>query len=161
MHKGFRHENISNTSFTIPQYDGLNLSLNDSMTSHFSVITNSSSYSPYELSWFSQDEPSTLAEDLTNQPIPVHISHRNDEYLLQSKSLNDRRPYNNITIRRDNRMIEAVSLPTFSVYNMRSIWSKLTSLAEDMDERQTDLTILSEVWEKKENSKHGLKRIQI
>ena len=37
---------------------------------------------------------------------------------------------------------------------MRSIWSKLSSLAEDMDERETDLSILSEVWEKKENKKH-------
>ena len=50
--------------------------------------------------------------------------------------------------------IDAVSLPIFSVYNMRSIWSKLSSLAEDMEERETDLTILSEVWEKKENKNH-------
>ena len=40
---------------------------------------------------------------------------------------------------------------------MRSIWSKLSSLAEDMDERNTDLSILSEVWEKKENLKHQSK----
>ena len=65
-----------------------------------------------------------------------------------------RKHKNNITIRRDNRFIEAMSLPIFSVYNMRSIWSKFSSLAEDMDERDTDVTILSEVWEKKENAKH-------
>ena len=40
---------------------------------------------------------------------------------------------------------------------MRSIWSKLGSLAQDMDERDTDIAILSEVWEKKENLKHQSK----
>ena len=82
------------------------------------------------------------------------ISHRDEIHFQSFRPSNDRKPCNNITIRRDNRTIEAVSLPIFSVFNMRSIWSKLSSLAEDMDERQTDLAILSEVWEKKENLKH-------
>ena len=60
----------------------------------------------------------------------------------------------NITIRRDNRLLEAMSLPILSAYNMRSIWSKLDGLALDMEERDCDLAILSEVWEKKENIKH-------
>ena len=64
---------------------------------------------------------------------------------------------NNITVRRDNRLLEALSLPTFSVYNMRSIWSKLDSLAQDMEERDVDIAILTEVWEKKENLKHKSK----
>ena len=37
---------------------------------------------------------------------------------------------------------------------MRSVWSKFSSLAEDMEERATDFSILSEVWEKKENLGH-------
>ena len=53
--------------------------------------------------------------------------------------------------------MEALSLPIFSVYNMRSIWSKLNSLASDMDDRDTDISILSEVWEKKENVRHQAK----
>ena len=61
---------------------------------------------------------------------------------------------NLITIKRDNRYIEALSLPTFTVFNMRSIWSKLSSLAEDMSEREADFSILSEVWECKENMEH-------
>ena len=40
---------------------------------------------------------------------------------------------------------------------MRSVWSKLDSLAQDMDERNADFAILSEVWEKKENLKHQYK----
>ena len=37
---------------------------------------------------------------------------------------------------------------------MRSIWSKLNNLAEDILERNVDLSFLSEVWEVKENKKH-------
>ena len=40
---------------------------------------------------------------------------------------------------------------------MRSIWSKFSSLAEDMSERATDFSILAEIWEKKENPVHKQK----
>ena len=63
----------------------------------------------------------------------------------------------NITNKRDRRFLEALSLPTFSVYNMRSIWSKLSSLLEDMSERANYFSILAEVWEKKENLKQKRK----
>ena len=61
--------------------------------------------------------------------------------------------YNRI-IKRNNKNLEALNVPTVTVYNMRSIWSKLDSLAEDIIERSVDISILSEIWEKKENSKH-------
>jgi hypothetical protein len=63
------------------------------------------------------------------QKIPVHISPR-PQHLPRTKS-RETKKYNNITIKRD--MYDALSLPIFSVYNMRSIWSKLSSLAEDME----------------------------
>ena len=107
----------------------------------------------HEESWFSQSEPSNLQEAMKPQHISVHIGFRSEEYPYV-KPHQDRKHSKNITIRRDNKLIEALSLPIFSVYNMRSIWSKLSSLAEDMDERDADLAILSEVWEKKENVKH-------
>ena len=47
-----------------------------------------------------------------------------------------------------------LNLPTFTVYNMRSLWSKINNLAEDIIERDVDISFLSEVWEKKENLQH-------
>ena len=37
---------------------------------------------------------------------------------------------------------------------MRSIWAKLSNLVEDLNLRQCDISILSEVWESKDNKKH-------
>ena len=61
------------------------------------------------------------------------------------------------TIRRDNRSIQALSLPTVLNYNMRSFFPKFQSFCDDMDEREADIAFLSEVWEKKENKKHKKK----
>ena len=61
---------------------------------------------------------------------------------------------NNVRIHRDNRFVHSLNLPTFTVYNMRSIWSKINNLAEDIEERNVDISFLSEVWEKKESKKH-------
>ena len=58
------------------------------------------------------------------------------------------------TIRRDNRLVEALSAPRVTLYNARSVWSKWSNLADDILMRQTDLCILTEVWEKLENKKH-------
>ena len=107
-----------------------------------------------EESWFSQNDSSIHQEDFCGQKIPVYVSLWSDRVHHILKKQPDHKHVNNITIKRDNRFIEALSLPIFSVYNMRSIWSKLSSLSEDMDERCTDFTILSEVCEKKESTKH-------
>ena len=37
---------------------------------------------------------------------------------------------------------------------MRSLWAKIDSLADDMKDRDTDISFLSEVWEKKDNINH-------
>ena len=139
-----------NTDRNIPQVDGL-WSESDS-----SLLTNSPekpSYSSlisdknHEDSWFSQDD---LPSPSVDNHIPVQIGFRPTKYsVIKKKNLK-----NNITIRRDDKYIRALSLPSFSVYNMRSVWSKFSSLAEDMEERATDFSILSEVWEKKENLGH-------
>ena len=50
--------------------------------------------------------------------------------------------------------MEAVNLPAFTVYNRRSLWSKINNLAEDIIERSVDISFLNEVWEKKENLNH-------
>ena len=136
----------------IPQLDGCDSS--SFLESESSSLTDTSVFSyhslPCEKSWFSQHEVSSPVEP-PPQYIPVHTGFRPRKSNLHSRGSPS---LNNITIKRDNRLIEALSLPVFSVYNMRSIWSKLESLAEDMDERGVDFAILSEVWEKKENPCH-------
>ena len=60
-------------------------------------------------------------------------------------------------IRRENRCVEALSLPVILSYNMRSIWGKLANFAEDVHERSGEIIFLCEVWEKSENKKHQRK----
>ena len=57
-------------------------------------------------------------------------------------------------IKRNNMFFEAYALPVFSLYNMRSVWSKLSNLVEDVQERNCDFSILTEVWESKCKKKH-------
>ena len=45
-------------------------------------------------------------------------------------------------------------LPSFTLYNMRSIFLKKNSLVNDLKERKTPLSFLTEIWEKKENKEH-------
>ena len=81
--------------------------------------------------------------------IPVFISSRTSSEAPKCK----RQCFNKV-IRKDNKLLEALNLPAFTVYNMRSLWSKINNLAEDIIDRSVDISILSEVWEKKENLKH-------
>ena len=39
-------------------------------------------------------------------------------------------------------------------YYMRALFSKIGNFARDMEERESDLSFLTEVWEKSENKKH-------
>ena len=50
-----------------------------------------------------------------------------------------------------------VSLPNISVYNARSLFPKISSLATDIDERATDICFVTEIWEQDENKKHRRK----
>ena len=150
----------------IPQMDGL---LSDSMSNETSSLLSplgspsclsplsqtSQEIPPCELSWFSQPDNSILEEACN---IPVQVGNRESGFPPQRLS-SSRQKRNLVTIRRDNKYIEALSLPTFTVFNMRSIWSKFSSLVEDMSEREADFSILSEVWEQKESLEHQ-KRIE-
>ena len=61
------------------------------------------------------------------------------------------------TIRRDNKSVQALTLPRLTNYNMRSLFPKIGNFSIDMHERETDLSFLTEVWQKKENKKHQFK----
>ena len=61
------------------------------------------------------------------------------------------------TLKRNNKTIQALTLPRISSYNMRSIFGKIGNFSADMNDRSTDISFLTEVWEKKENKKHQFK----
>ena len=115
----------------IPQCDGLDISCSESSVSEgMNPPSKSSTTLPGETSWFSQCDASSLEEPPHPKSIPVHIGYRpvQEDYQQGSQSYGGSHS-NNIYGRRDNRLIEGLSLPIFSVYNMRSIWSKLDSLS--------------------------------
>jgi hypothetical protein len=58
------------------------------------------------------------------------------------------------TIKRSNNLVDALSAPRSTLYNVRSAWAKWSNIAEDMEMRETDVCFLTEVWEKQENKKH-------
>ena len=61
---------------------------------------------------------------------------------------------NNITIKRNNRLIRAEILPKISVSNMRSLSPKINNFKTDVLEREISIALLSEVWEKAKSKKH-------
>ena len=94
----------------------------------------------------------SIEDNIIGFPIPVHTGYR-----PSTNSNCDRLPHTRVTIRRDNNILQAITLPRISSYNMRSIWSKSVSLAQDMWDRCTDISFLSEIWEVSENKRHQYK----
>ena len=80
--------------------------------------------------------------------IPVQLGHR-----PAPPPCEPRNPVRR-TVQRSNKLVDALSAPLISLYNVRSAWSKWDSIAEDIDMRSTDMCILTEVWQKKENKRH-------
>ena len=60
-------------------------------------------------------------------------------------------------VRRDEGLVAALSLPSISLYNMRSLWAKAGSLADDILLRHTDICFLTEIWQKLESKRHNYK----
>ena len=83
--------------------------------------------------------------------IPVHTGYRPDTLLSA------RLPPARKTIRRDNKVLQALSLPKLSNYNMRSLMPKCENFGIDMENRNCSLSFLTEVWEKSESKKHQFK----
>ena len=78
--------------------------------------------------------------------ITVHTGYR------PPKTVSPRLPSTLKTVRRDNKVLQGVSLPKLSVYNMRSLIPKVESLGTDMLNRSCSLSFLTEVWTKSENT---------
>ena len=132
------------------------LCINSSITS--SNVSLVSSYSSSHLvenitmenSWYSQ---SSVCEE-TVFSIPVITGFR------KPKANADRPLPVRQRIRRENKCVQALSLPSLLVYNMRSIWAKLDNFSDDMIERSANVSFLSEVWEKSESKKHKSKKLR-
>ena len=160
-------QNTSTSNYIIPQLDG-NISNDSSFSSSncssdntvHSISSNLSSVSNNEVhtmeqSWFSQISECDTAQPNVPSSIPVMVGYR------PKKETISRHPAVRQVIRRKNKCIQALSLPTILSYNMRSIWGKIRSLAEDMHEREGEICFLSEVWEKQENKKHKQKIVEM
>ena len=91
---------------------------------------------------------SSSLDNEDSSPIPVWTGHRPARKMPTVRTSVRR------TIRRSNKLVDALSAPRITLYNARSAWSKLTSLAEDMEMRSTDICFLTEVWQQSENRKH-------
>ena len=131
----------------IPQLDG-NISFlsNSSLLSSNTYLEASSenvSLTPYnslEHSWFSQPSENDLSISVCPAYIPVIISEERKQCPRVV-----RLPHTRKILRRENKCLQALSLPKFTFYNMRSIWDKMNSFAADMHERIADISFLSEL----------------
>ena len=99
---------------------------------------------------------SSFSEDVDTGSLPTYISvqigHRPTNPIP-----NHRLPHARKTIRRDNKVLQAATLPKMSSYNMRSLMPKILNFGIDMEDRNCSLSFLSEVLEKSENKKHQFK----
>ena len=55
------------------------------------------------------------------------------------------------------KKIQAQTLPRVTNYNIRALFPKIGNFALDMAERESDVSFITEVWQKKENKKHQFK----
>ena len=60
----------------------------------------------------------------------------------------------NKVIEKNSRIAYAQNLPKVTMYNARSLFPKILSLATDMEERSIDICCVSEIWEKAEDKVH-------
>ena len=127
----------------IPQFDG-----NVSVQSLLSLLSSSNSLDSSILHHINDNGgeiysiESKIQVIIGNRPLQS-ISHVNINHQRVLK-----------TIRRDNKAVQGLSPPVISNYNMRFIFPKINSFAEDFFEREIGLPFLSEIWEKSSNKKH-------
>ena len=83
-----------------------------------------------------------------DQPIPVIISKRQATYKPSNKAQNKT---NVITIKRSNKLMQALNLPTIMNVNPRSIYNKKQEFHKFVEEESIDCIFMSESWERPEN----------
>ena len=78
-----------------------------------------------------------------NQPIPVYCSERRN---VSSKTT--RRKCHNKTVKRSNKAVQALDLPSVLNLNPRSVYNKVDEFHSLVNELQVDLLFMSESWER-------------
>ena len=143
-------ENFNQSSITEPQYTLDNTCINQ-IDGNMSLPLSASSASSLN----SSSSTSQLYEEVSCpvvDSIPVIIGNRPSRLIKNDQE--DRKPRSLTTIKRSNRVLQSLSLPTISSYNMRSLLPKLDSYAEDFEDRDTGVSFLTEIWTKADNNKH-------
>ena len=97
------------------------------------------------------NETANTSIQVISSKIPVLVGHRPQKVLIERAD-----PVRK-TLKRNNAVVQAATLPKFSSYNMRSLMPKIKNFATDMLDRICSLSFVSEVWEKQENKSHQLK----
>ena len=94
-------------------------------------------------------------DDNVQQPIQVITGNRTDGWnsdsLLPGGWISK---CNNITVKRDNRLLLGSKMPTIFVTNHRSFFSKFNNFVEAMETLELTLGLHSEIWEDKEKKSH-------
>ena len=116
------------TSYEIPQVDG-----------SVSLISESSYCS----------ESSNCSES----QIPVHITSRRNNLDAVQLGPNKR---NLITIRRNNRLLDATNLPTIISLNPRSLYNKQSNFKTLVEQTEASVCLVSETWDRSHTNKGKL-----
>ena len=87
-------------------------------------------------------------DEVEGSGIPVIVGNR------PSQMVTEIRDAVRVTVRRSNKLIDALSVPRMTLYNVISAWAKWKNMAEDMDTRSIDLSLYTKVLHKVENKNH-------
>ena len=151
------NESIHSYISTIDNVDSSYSSTIDNVDSSYSITSGNA-----DSSFLSQ--ASILSEESVNlrdQQIPVVTgvtNHRSDVPAPAWHEWHRPRPAGlpavRQTVRRDNRLLAASQLPSFSAPNCRSLGPRLRNFSEDMLMREVTVALCSETWEKTTNKKY-------
>ena len=89
----------------------------------------------------------TFDESIRNSenPIPVIVTSTRPEKVKVDRTRNKQ---NLITIRRDNKLIEAVNLPIVVALNPRSLYNKKNEFSTLIDQTEAGICSVSETWDR-------------
>ena len=136
------NDQTTNTASHIVQ----NNIIDPSNTSHLqlnrSMDTMGSSIIPVHISDVSQEELNRSIDTMGPSSIPVHISDR----ILNVPSS----PRNKVLrpIKKSDKALAAVNLPTVANINPRSVYNKITEFHDMVEQYEVDLVLMSESWER-------------
>ena len=93
-----------------------------------------------------------LTENCENT-IPVYISNNRPEKVKVHRTQNKK---NLVTIKRNNKLIEAANLPTIVMLNPRSLYNKKNEFSTLIEQTEAGLCFVSETWDRSHQT-NGLK----